>query len=74
LAKVIIDCCDEADPALLSPYFARLEALLAEPSLRQAFGRLSGRTLIASDGTEFFCSQKLGCQHCLTRKRSNGKV
>ena len=23
----------------------------------QAFGRLGGRTLIAWDGTEFFCSQ-----------------
>jgi len=42
--------------------------------LRQAFGRLGGRTLVAWDGTEFFCSQKLGCPHCLTRKRSNGKV
>jgi hypothetical protein len=30
--------------------------------------------LVAWDGTEFFCSQKLGCPHCLTRKRSNGKV
>jgi hypothetical protein len=26
------------------------------------------------DGAEFFCSQKLGCRHCLTRKRANGKV
>ena len=55
-------------------YSVSEEALMAEPSLRQAFGRLSGRTLVAWDGTEFFCSQKLGCQHCLTRKRSNGKV
>jgi hypothetical protein len=63
-----------ADPALLAPCFGRLEALLAEPPLRQAFGRLGGRTLVAWDGTEFFCSQKLGCPNCLTRKRSNGKV
>lgn len=70
----IRDMLDEADPALLAPCFERLEALLAEPPLRQAFGRLGGRTLVAWDGTEFFCSQKLGCPHCLTRKRSNGKV
>ncbi len=38
------------------------------------FQRLNGRTLIALDGTEYFCSQKLGCPHCLTRKRSNGKI
>jgi hypothetical protein len=70
----IRDMLDEADPALLAPCFEHLEALLADPPLRQAFGRLGGRTLVAWDGTEFFCSQKLGCPHCLTRKRSNGKV
>jgi hypothetical protein len=29
--------------------------------------------LVALDGTEYFCSQKLSCPQCLTRKRSNGK-
>src|SRR6204780_1359624 len=64
----------EAAPALLQPFFEPRETLLAEPPMRQAFGRLGGRTLIALDGTEFFCSQKLGCPHCLTRKRANGKT
>jgi hypothetical protein len=70
----IRDMLDEADPAQLAPCFERLEALLAEPPLRQAFGRLGGRTLVAWDGTEFFCSQKLGCPHCLRRKRANGTI
>src|SRR5271167_902169 len=70
----IRDFLDEADPALLQPCFERVEALLSEPPMRQAFGRLGGRTLIALDGTEFFCSQKLGCPHCLTRERANGKT
>src|SRR5450830_983697 len=70
----IRDMLDAADPALLAPCFERLETLLAEPPLHQAFGRLGGRTLVAWDGTEFFCSQKLGCPHCLTRQRSNGKL
>ena len=70
----IRDFLDQADPAMLQPCFERMETLLAEPSMRQAFGRLGGRTLIAWDGTEFFRSQKLGCPHCLTRKRSNGKT
>src|SRR5208337_654167 len=43
-------------------------------SIRQAFSRLDGRTLVAWDGTEYFCSQKLGCPNCLTRKRSNGRT
>ena len=70
----IRDRLDQADPALLAPCFEQLESVLAEPAPRQAFSRLGGRTLIAWDGTEFFCSQKLGCRHCLTRKRSNGKT
>jgi hypothetical protein len=36
---------DEADPGLLLPCFERMETLLAEPAMRQAFGRLGGRTL-----------------------------
>jgi hypothetical protein len=70
----IRDMLDEADPALLQPCFERMETLLAEPPMRRAFGRLGDRILIAWDGTEYFCSQKLGCPNCLTRKRSNGKV
>ncbi len=61
----IRDMLDEADPVLLQPCFERMETLLAEPALRQAFGRLGGRTLVAWDGTEYFCSQKLGCPNCL---------
>ncbi|MHB1701095.1 MAG: hypothetical protein ACYCSN_13375 [Acidobacteriaceae bacterium] len=40
----------------------------------QALQRLGGRTLAALDGTEYFCSQKLNCPQCLTRKRANGKT
>ena len=57
----IRDMLDAADPALLAPCFLRIEQLLREPALRQAFGRLGGRTLIALDGTEYFCGQKIGC-------------
>jgi hypothetical protein len=70
----IRDMLDVADPALLQPCFERMERLIATPPLHQAFVRLGDRTLIAWDGTEYFCSQKLGCPHCLRRKRANGKV
>jgi hypothetical protein len=70
----IRDMLDGADPALLQPCFERMEELLATAPLRASFARLGDRTLIAWDGTEYFCSQKLGCPHCLTRKRSNGVV
>jgi hypothetical protein len=70
----IRDMLDAADPVLLQPCFERMEQMLAAPPLRQAFGRLGDRILIAWDGTEYFCSQKLGCPHCLTRKRANGMI
>jgi hypothetical protein len=70
----IRDMLDGADPGLLQPCFERMEQLLAAPPLRQAFARLGDRILIAWDGTEYFCSQKLGCPHCLRRKRANGAV
>ena len=70
----IRDMLDGADPALLQPCFERMEQLLATPPLRQAFARLDDRILVAWDGTEYFCSQQLGCPHCLTRKRANGKI
>jgi hypothetical protein len=70
----IRDMLDGVDPALLQPCFERMEQLLAAPPLRANFARLDDRILIAWDGTEYFCSQKLGCPHCLTRKRANGKV
>src|SRR5271156_1189602 len=57
----IRDMLDEADPARLAPCFERTEQLLLEGAMRQAFGRLGGRTLVALDGTEYFCSQKITC-------------
>jgi hypothetical protein len=36
------------------------------------FRRLGGRTLIALDGTEHFCSRKIHCKCCSTRRRSDG--
>jgi hypothetical protein len=37
----------------------------------QCFGN---RTPIALDGTEYFNSYNIGCPHCLTRQRNNGKT
>ena len=70
----IRDMLDGADPALLAPCFERIEQLLFEPLMREAFSLLDGRMFIAVDGTEYFCSQKITFPLCQTRKRSNGKV
>src|SRR3954469_17756611 len=48
-----------------------LESVAATDGL-SAFQRLDGRLLIALDGTEHFCSRKIGCPQCSTRRRSDG--
>ncbi len=35
---------------------------------------LGGRMLVALDGSEHFCSRKISCPHCSTRKRSDGET
>src|SRR5262249_48420485 len=64
---------DMADPARLQSSFERVEQLLAHPALRQSFGRLGGRILLAWDGTEYFRSEKLRCSNCLTGTHSQGR-
>ena len=65
---------DAVSPEALQPCFDQVLAELRARNGLQVFQRLGGRTLVAFDGTEYFCSQKLSCPQCLTRKRSNGKT
>lgn len=65
---------DPVDPSHLQPAFDDVLETLRRRGGLAPFQRLGGRVLIALDGTEYFCSQKLGCPQCLTRKRSNGKT
>jgi hypothetical protein len=65
---------DPVHPSHLQVAFDQAVAMLRDQGGLKAFQRLDGRSLLALDGTEYFCSQKLGCPHCQTRKRSNGKI
>lgn len=65
---------DEVSPSELQPAFDDMLETLQKHGGLKTFQKLGDRTLIALDGTEYFCSQKLGCPHCLTRKRNNGKI
>ena len=65
---------DPVDPAHLQPAFDQAFDTLRQRGGLAPFQKLGGRVLIALDGTEYFCSQKLGCPQCLTRQRSNGKT
>lgn len=70
----IRDMLDAVPPDHLFPLFDRALELLEERQGLRFFRRLDGHVLIALDGTEFFTSQKIGCPHCQTRKRGNGKI
>ena len=64
---------DPVPPETLFPMFdTTLGALEAGGGL-PAFQRLGGHVLIALDGTECFCSQKLSCPNCSSRVRANGQ-
>ena len=65
---------DPLHPSHLQSSFDQVVAIPRAKGGMKAFERLGGRALIALDGTEYFCSRKLGRPHCQTRKRSNGKT
>ncbi len=65
---------DPVDPLHLQPAFDDVLSALRQRGGLAPFQRLGGRVPIALDGTEYFCSQKLGCPQCLTRQRANGKT
>ncbi len=60
---------DGAPPSAFDPLFFKT---IATEGVLDPFRRLGGRTLIAVDGTECFCSRKIHCARCSTRKRSDG--
>ncbi len=64
---------DPVHPSHLQPAFDQALGVLRQHGGLTPFQRLGGRVLIALDGTEYFCSQKLGCPQYLTRRRGNGR-
>ena len=60
---------DGASPADFDGLFGQA---IAAAGPMEPFQCLGGRRLIALDGTEHFCSRKIHCERCLTRKRADG--
>lgn len=60
---------DGAAPSAFDPLFLR--AIEAAGPL-DGFQRLDGRVLIALDGSEYFCSRKITCRQCSSRRRADG--
>lgn len=54
--------------------FAHIVRDLDESGGLRALRSLDGRVLIALDGSEHFCSRRITCAHCSTRKRADGQT
>ena len=80
MARIPTDNCirallDPTPPETLYPMFGRILAALVAGGGLSPFQRLGqAHVLIALDGTEYFCSQKLSCPSCSSRTRANGKT
>lgn len=65
---------DPVPPEMLLPAFDATFAALEKGGGLATFQRLDGHILIAMDGSEYFCSQKIDCPNCSSRARANGKT
>ena len=65
---------DGVPPDHIDPVFATILRDLDARGGLEAMRCLEGRVLTALDGSEHFCSRKLSCPHCSTRKRADGAV
>lgn len=59
---------DEVDPSQLRPAFRDVFRVLQRGKVLESFVFLQGCYLIALDGVEYFCSDKVHCDQCLTRQ------
>ena len=63
---------DSVPPETLFPVFAEISDGLYHRGYLQPFQSIFNTFLVTFDGTEYFSSQKLGCDHCSHRTLSNG--
>ena len=65
-------CLDKVPPQALQGAFGHLLGRCKEKQLLAEKQVLDGQLLISIDGTGYFSSSKVCCDHCLTKNHSNG--
>jgi len=73
-AKQIRTLLDPIAPRSCHPVFFEVLAHLEQQHWLDPLRVLDHQVLVALDGTQYFSSQALHCQHCLTRRLSNGQT
>jgi hypothetical protein len=65
---------DEVSPNQLRPVFKEVFRQVQRGKILEDYVFLEGCYLLALDGVEYFTSQKVHCDHCMTRTHKNGTV
>jgi hypothetical protein len=65
---------DPIAPSYLDPVFVEVFEELEQHRMLSHFRVLGDQLLVALDGTTYFSSKAIHCQHCLTRQLSNGQT
>jgi len=65
---------DQIGAQQLFGVFERVYRALQQGGYLKAYQCLGGHLLVALDGTQYFSSQKVGCDECSTRTHQNGRV
>src|ERR1700687_401072 len=65
---------DDVAPDQLRPLFLDVFRQLQRGKVLEDYVFLEGSYLVALDGVEYFRSQKVHCEHCLTRQHDDGTV
>jgi hypothetical protein len=65
---------DEVAPEYLRPVFKEVFRQVQRGKVLEDYVFLEGCYLVALDGVEYFTSQKVHCDHCMTRTHKNGTV
>ena len=65
---------DATPPSAVEPMYAYLFSVLEQAGVVDAHRSVGHTLLLALDGTEYFSSASIHCEHCSTRRHANGKV
>jgi hypothetical protein len=65
---------DEANPEQVRPVYQEVFRQLQRGKVLEDYEFLDGHYLLALDGVEYFCSQKVHCDQCMTRHHRNGET
>ena len=68
------ECLDEVSPADLRQAFKRLFTCLQRGKGLEGMSYLEGHYLLSIDGTGYFSSKKVHCQHCCEKHHRNGEI